>query len=118
MKNPVLPEHVEQFGAFMSQWQDRLNLRDWRVEPGGKPARRGLMATVTNSVADRLAVWRLGPDFGAVPVTAESLESTAKHECLHILLAELVELARCSTTSDDALAAAEHRVVITLEKLL
>ena len=65
---------------------------------------------------DRLAVYATGP-FRNVPATPESIDSTARHEMLHVLLAELVHVV-AQTEDGDLQMAAEHRVVNTLEKLL
>jgi len=31
------PEHVEEFALYIAEFQNLLNLRDWRIEPSGKP---------------------------------------------------------------------------------
>jgi hypothetical protein len=116
MKNPVSPEDAKVFDGFVLKWQARLNLGDWRIERGIKPA-KGAMASVDFDEPARLATYRLG-DFGAEPINAGSLEKTAIHELLHVFLHDLIAAAQDRSTTPEALEAAEHRVVNVLERLL
>ena len=116
MKNAITPEHETEFAAYIVKWQALLNLHDWRIQRLDKPA-KGAMADVAMSPQDKLAQWRLGKHFGTEAVTAHSLEATAVHELLHVLLAEYREIA-VSKPSDEILQGAEHRVIHTLERLL
>jgi hypothetical protein len=110
--NKLTPAHADEFENYIRKWQALLNLHDWRIERSARPAGKGTMADVHTSFEDRLAVYRLGRDFGPAEVTAHSLESTAAHELLHVLLKDLIH-----ATGKDRMAA-EHRVVHTLERLL
>lgn len=116
MKNPTTPEHRAAFAGYLGKWQTKLNLHDWRVCHGDKPA-RGAMADMQIDVAARLAVWRLGKTFGAEPVTDQALEATAVHELLHVMLAEYTTLVESKATAD-LIESAEHRIINTLERLL
>lgn len=110
-KNRLTAADAKAFHGYIKKWQGLLNLHDWRVERSAKTSKA--MAEISMSLGDRLAVYRLGADFGdSTPVTPHSLESTACHELLHVLLHELVN------ASDDSLESIEHRVINTLEKLL
>lgn len=114
--NPVSQADAVIFDGFVLKWQARLNLGDWRIERGRKPA-KGAMATVEFDEPARLATYKLG-DFGAEAITPQSLEKTAVHELLHILLHDLITVAQDRASTPDALEAVEHRVVNVLEKLL
>lgn len=114
--NETTPEHKSQFASYIYKWQDVLNLHDWRVEAGIKPA-TGAMADMSVDLSARLAVWRLGKSFGAEPVTDRTLNATACHEMLHVLLADLVAAVE-NKAAPELVAAAEHRVINTLERLL
>lgn len=118
--NPVTPAAADAFAMRMRHWQDALNLNDWRVERSPRPAGKNALAEVTSmSLKSRLAVYRLGTDFGeTMPVTEQSLDEIACHENLHILLHELIEFARDRNIDPDDLEGAEHRVVHTLVRLL
>ncbi len=93
-----------------------LNLGDWRIERGLKPAKNA-MASVEFNEGARLATYRLG-DFGAEKITPESLDQTALHELLHVFLHDLMTVAQDPKSSQDEIEAQEHRVVNLLEKLL
>lgn len=114
--NPVTPEQALEFDGYVAKWQAKLNLHDWRLIKGSKPSKDSC-AEVSIGVSDHTAVYRLGLHFGFELVNAASLESTAIHELLHILLAEFREMAE-SKAIPELLIAAEHRIVHTLERLL
>ena len=116
MKNTPSADQALLFDQFVQKWQTTLSLGDWRIERGQKPAKNA-MASVEFNEGARLAVYRLG-DFGAEQITNESLEKTALHELLHILLHDLIDVASDPRTSGDQLEAAEHRVINVLERVL
>lgn len=116
MKNKPTPEQVAEFAKFISEYQDLLNLRDWRIEHTGKFAQKGAMADVDVSPDDRMAVWSLGRDWGNCPVTEKTLRETALHEVLHIFLRPLMDA--CSSRDESAIETLEHSVIVVLEKLL
>lgn len=116
MKNTPSAEQALMFDQFVQKWQTKLSLGDWRIERGSKPAKNA-MASVEFNEGARLAVYRLG-DWGAEEITPLSLEKTALHELLHILLHDLIMAASDHRTSDDQLEAAEHRVINVLERVL
>lgn len=115
-QNPVTDADADKFQAYMEFWQEKLGLMDWRIVRS--PKRSTNMAEVhKRDVEARLACYRVGAHFGADQVNDYTLESTAVHETLHILLAELIELARSGADAKQIMAA-EHRVVHTFERLL
>lgn len=116
MRNTPSADDALLFDQFVQKWQTTLSLGDWRIERGQKPAKNA-MASVEFNQGARLAVYRLG-DFGAEAITPQSLERTALHELLHILLHDLINAASDPRTSDDQMEAAEHRVINVLERVL
>ena len=116
MPNIPTPEHAEIFAQSVQKWQQVLSLGDWRIERGLKPAKQA-MASVEFNEGARLATYRLG-DFGAEKITPESLDQTAMHELLHVLLHDLMSTAQDPKSSSDEIEAQEHRVINLLEKLL
>ena len=116
MPNIPTPEHEEIFAQSVQKWQQVLSLGDWRIERGLKPAKQA-MASVEFNEGARLATYRLG-DFGAEKITPESLDQTALHELLHVLLHDLMSTAQDPKSSQDEIEAQEHRVINLLEKLL
>jgi hypothetical protein len=118
--NAVSPAAADAFSMRMKHWQAELNLHDWRIERHPKPASRNALAEVTRmSLVDRLAVYKLGQDFGETkPVSEQSLDEIACHESLHVLLCELIEFCRDKDSKPEDIDAAEHRVIHTLVRLL
>jgi len=112
----LTPDQQKEFDSQMRRWQGVLNLRDWRVERGKKPA-KDAMAQVSFDESARLANYATG-DFGHIEVTQESISMTALHECLHILLHDLVQVATDRGSASDDIEAAEHRVINVLEKVI
>lgn len=116
MANKPNEQQAKDFDGFIQHWQRLLNLQDWRLERGIKPA-RGAMASVECDSPSRLAIYRLG-DFGAEAITASSLSKTALHETLHVFLYELIQAAQDPKATPDQLESAEHRVINVLERVL
>ena len=116
MPNKPNEQQAKQFDEFVRHWQRLLNLQDWRIERGIKPA-RGAMASIECDSAARLAIYRLG-DFGAEAITPSSLSNTALHEVLHIFLYELISAAQDQKSTPEQLESAEHRVINVLERVL
>lgn len=116
MPNIPTPKDAEIFADSIKKWQQILNLGDWRIEKGTKPAKQAMASVEFNENA-RLAVYRLG-DFGAEKITDDSLDRTALHECLHIFLHDLMIVATDPKSSDEDIEMQEHRVINLLETLL
>jgi hypothetical protein len=116
MPNVPTPHEAAYFAQRVKKWQQVLNLGDWRIEKGLKPAKQA-MASVEFDDGARLATYRLG-DFGAEKITPESLNSTALHELLHVLLHDLMTAAQDPRSSPETLEKEEHRVINLLELLL
>jgi hypothetical protein len=116
MSNIPTPEDSALFAQSVRKWQQVLNLGDWRIEKGLKPAKNA-MASVEFNEGARLATYRLG-DFGAEKITPESLDQTALHELLHVFLHDLMTVAQDPKSSEDDLEKEEHRIINLLERLL
>lgn len=115
VKPPSLtPGQDAEFDRLVKVWQAKLNLQDWRIERGMRPA-VAAMASVKPNYGARLATYRTGA--GWPTATTSDIEATVVHELLHVVLFELVHLTAAGASAD-VLESAEHRVVNTLEKLL
>ena len=112
----ITPEQIAQFDGYIVKWQGLLNLNDWRLIRSPKLA-KGSCAEVSASAVDRTAVYRIGNHFGLEEMTDQTLEGTAIHELLHVLLTEYRDMCLLKQ-SEDAIMGAEHRIVQTLERLL
>ena len=115
MKGTITADQSIEFDKYIVKWQNALNLNCWRIVREAKASKN--MAEVVVNLPSRMAMYRLGSNFGSEPVTHYSLESTACHELLHVLLSEY-RAAVASEQSDEIIQATEHRIVHTLENLL
>jgi len=107
-------EQDAEFDSLVKVWQEKLNLMDWRIERGMRPA-VGAMASVKVNYGARLITYRTGA--GWPTATTADIEATVVHELIHVMLCELTHLTAASAAAD-VLESAEHRIVNTLEKLL
>lgn len=118
LRNPVSDEDVEEFDSYIERWRDRLNLRDWRVVRAAKRDAKYMAALLTVEPEHKLARYAVGLSFGVHPVTPETLESTALHEMLHLLLRPLIDAAIEEKGHGSLVAEREHAVIVVLEELL
>jgi hypothetical protein len=115
--NKPSADQAQEFNRWMRYWQVELNLQDWRIEAGKKPASKGAMADVNCDPAARLAIYRLG-DWGSDEINTETLRATALHECLHIFLFDVITTAQDRASTSEQMEVAEHRVINVLERVL
>ena len=108
VSNPVTEADCLLFDEYIKKWQRLLSLEQWRIERSTRRATKVMAEVITNDPG-MLATYRIGANFGAAPVTAYTLESTALHEVLHVMLRKF---------KLDQSEANEHKVVNMLEKLL
>lgn len=116
MSNIPSTEDAQYFAQCVKKWQEILNLGDWRIEKGLKPAKQA-MASVEFNEGARLAIYRLG-DFGSEQINEKTLSCTALHELLHVLLHDLLTVAQDPKSSQEDIDKQEHRVINLLERLL
>lgn len=117
MKNTPDADQAAYFKHCVAKWQQVLHLGDWRIEQGARTSTKRVMAMVEFDDGARLATYRFG-DWGGEQITIESLDTTALHELLHVLLHDLVATASDPHASDEKLDAAEHRVINVLERVI
>ena len=115
----VATADAAKFSDFCVHWQERFALTDWRLTVSERRARRKVMAEVAaQDLEQRMVTIRLGKSFAPHPVNDDTLNQTACHEMLHVLLHELIETAKKDPEDEDVLRSAEHRVINVLERLL
>lgn len=116
--NLLSEEDRAAFHGFMLMWQDMLNLHDWRIILLPQPSAKHMAEVLKRDLPQRLASYKIGRSFGAVPVSADSLEEIAIHEMLHIFLNPLIEAAKDARTLPEDLESLEHAVINVLVPLL
>lgn len=115
--NPITPEHAEKFRGAMLAWRERLGLHGWRYVKSRRPSKE--LAEISEQLTEhRLVRWALGTDWGGTEIDDESLESTACHENLHVLLHRLLEVSFAEQEYNDTVMGEEHGVIAVLEQLL
>lgn len=115
--NPVTEADRARFAQFIRKWQALLCLADWRYVIDEKPSK--YMAEIFSQESDhRLVRIRLGAHFGQAVVNDETMESTAIHENLHVLLHGLIEACIKDSEYSDQVRAEEHRAITVLERLI
>jgi hypothetical protein len=119
-KKGITPPAREAFILYVRQWQERLNLHDWRISVSAKPAAKANAAEVAIlDLEARLASIRIGTDFGSLPIDDQSLDEFALHEVLHIFLFEFKSLCRHEcVVAEDVLMSSEHRLIHSLVHVL
>lgn len=106
--------HLARFKSQFAEWQNEFSLGEYTVSFKTKKFRDrfaeievnadGCIATVYVSESEK---W-----------TNSLIDTVAKHECIHLLLGRLAELASSRFINEDELSSEEERVTCILEKLL
>lgn len=117
-KNPLSEADVEEFERYVSHWRDVLNLRNWWVARAAVRDQANMASLISVEHEHRLARYKVGVDFLNTKVTPETLEKTALHEMIHLMLRPLIDEAIAQGEYNDAVLGYEHDVVNVLEDLL
>jgi hypothetical protein len=105
------------FRAECQRWITRLGLSDWKIYYRFEEIEDGL-AGCRRSFEGRCATIVLNPCQENCKREHVDVKRNAKHEVLHLLLAELDWLNRNRCVTDSAWMAAEHAVIRRLEGAL
>lgn len=108
-------KRLAKFEERVKFWQFYLNLGSWDVYVEIGTLTDGTMADVSRDSVSRSAVVRLHDEIPGVEV---SLDEIAKHEMIHLLLADLATLAHSREATHDQLTIEEEKVVVKLSRLL
>lgn len=107
------------YWRLFREWQRKLGLMDWRITQAPDSSKPNVMAFIDKfDWVQRQAKATLNRRWKATPITKHTLEQTAVHELLHVMLHELVEKAQTPGVSADDLASVEHSIINRLELLL
>ncbi len=116
--HPVSDQDKEQLYKYARKWQDLLSLHRWRLTPSNLPTNAMAELKFSKDNSHKLVKLLVGKHFGAEKVTAATLEMTAIHELIHILLYDYGEVCKESPYDTTRIMEAEHAIVHVLEKLL
>ena len=115
---PTLSQkHSNRFHKDVSNWLELFKLADWEVHYMFCEDKVDELADCTTTTQNKQALIRLYSEWDIDP-TPEALDQTACHEVLHVLFAQLMQLAADRYVTDKQLADAEHDVIRALERVL
>ena len=104
---------LESFKKYFTQYQKRFGLEGYSVY-FQQCVLSDCHADITTDHYNMLATVRVN----STGSEGRKLKDTAKHEALHLLLGEIMYLARNRYISEDILYSAEEQIVYKLEKLI
>lgn len=105
------------FKRHVEYWRDRLGISDFDIYVEQGTLDDGTLADVTRDVDSRSCVIRLhAPPDGDDDL--DHLSSLARHEMIHVLLADLSALAHSREATHAEIERAEEALVVRLTRLL
>lgn len=104
------------FCEYFETYQKAFGLTSWSVAFRLKSLKFKRGQTSYNATS-RVAVVTLATHWD-IPATADNLQRTALHECLHLLLAEFNTAAGDRFVSRESLDSLEEAVVVTLQNFI
>ncbi len=107
--------HFKTFQAAFLRFVGQFDLGGWHLEFHHE-ASKDAMAQITPQVEAHRADVYLGTEWDEDP-TPEKLGEKAKHECLHLLVAEVCHLGGKRYCSEAEMTKAEEELVIRLMKI-
>ena len=112
-------DDIAAFWSAMDYWRDKFGLHAWRVHYSTQEAAGKTMAECVKwDRQAKMVTVRIGTNWMSSEPTPEAISRVAMHECLHILLADLIDAAINAGEYDESVVNAEHAVINTLERLL
>lgn len=112
----VSKRDLETFRESCEIWRDYLSIEDWDIYVEAGSLGDGTIADVSRCVDTRSAVVRLHslPDGEDKDLL---IDSTARHEMLHVLLGDLSALAHGRESTHEDIEREEERLVVRLSRL-
>ncbi len=109
------------FKKECQRWIEKLGLSEWECHYYHKKIDKGVGADTCVDVEASKVVFRLNAETGYPREESEfqgTIEQTAKHEVMHLLLGPLSEKAKYRYVRHAELESAEHGIVMRLMKAL
>ena len=116
-KNPY-DKLFKNFVEFVYHYQRHLNLEDWNIKVSRSTEDSIALAQVMCDPLHRHAHMIMFECEEMLEAHEKKIEQVALHECLHILLAELVSVNADARSSEEHCEMAEESVIRVLEKRL
>ncbi len=115
--NKTSKEDFEYFKKQCEYWQDRLSLRDWKLHYLHETY-TGSYAWFRSDVPGKTATLGLSVSWEDEKITKPKLNSSARHEVLHLLLADLVYAGHARQSTDEDFENTQHAIIRRLEHVL
>jgi hypothetical protein len=112
------PAGCDLFWRCMRHWQVKLGLQDWRITSKTELLKSYMALTDKWDLVQRQCRVRLSTHWGSEEPTALEIERSAVHELLHVKLHPLSQQALDNGADGDAVIAAEHGLINTIEAML
>ena len=98
-------------------WCEHLSLSGWKVYVLHEQLGEGSFANCGCDIQSRIATIRMNT-LADIPVTSADLKHFSLHEVVHIVTADLWELAASRYVTPDELNRAEHDIVVRMTNLI
>lgn len=108
------PEHFEQFKGYCRQWLAKFGLTDWEIYYSHEDS-EDACAWCGRKYEGKIATLGLCIDLSTQEPTPANLHKWARHEVMHVLLADLAHLVNLRSITDNIVSATEHAVIRRLE---
>jgi hypothetical protein len=108
----------ELFKKEFKKWQEKFGLNGWEVFFKYEKPQMGGFASVNVNLLDKTVTVRLNDELEEKDKPFKDIKRDAKHEAIHLLLAEFSELAYNRFINSDELYRAEEELVHKLEELI
>lgn len=117
MSNKTNQNHYKLFQKTCDFWIKELGLTDWKIYYFHQDEKDSYAWITPDSEAKQASIG-LSVDWSDSKITKDMLKYCAKHEVLHLLLADLVQTGKYRQSSDTDFTTAQHAVIRRLEKVL
>ena len=114
MTNKTSKSDFEFFKKWVLFYQKELGLTDWKIYFEHEKA-DGCMAYINRDHTGRCCTIGLSKDWKHHPVSRDQIKTSARHEVLHLLLADLRHAGDIRQTTDEDFSIAEHSIIRRLE---
>lgn len=111
-------KHFEAFKVACEHYRQKLGLTDWEFCYRHSDEHGRVLAAVHRDNEAKIATLVLSTDWDETRITPAGLREAARHEVLHVLLAELEDLAMSRINPRERWVAAEHAVIHRIERFL
>ena len=115
MSNKTSKEDFEYFKKYVKIYQKEFGLTNFKLYFNHDNKHMDAYAYIYSEVENGIATIGLTQNWDSLKITKEQLRYSAKHEILHLLLADLVQVGKYRQSVDTDFIRAQHAVIRRLE---